>query len=87
MSDVSSISMKHDECYVLCLADISRLDEESTQSLTVWCRKREFLGIQAELSRSWNIGSSICRYIPRIDEFTRRGQKMRFKCIQKTYFW
>lgn len=53
----------------------------------VWCRKREFLGIQAELSRSWNIGSSICRYIPRIDEFTRRGQKMRFKCIQKTYFW
>jgi len=38
MTNVSSVSMEHEESDILCLADVSWLDEECTQVFTIWCR-------------------------------------------------
>lgn len=45
MPNIPSISMKHEDCYILCQALVRRANKEGTQILSIWSRYSKILKV------------------------------------------
>jgi hypothetical protein len=74
--------MEHQHCDIARVL-LVRSDEECAERLAVGCRNEELLEVgYAELRRPWDVGTSVGREVPWIDNLTKCVSPKLYKVYQ-----